>query len=58
MAFAQKSLVLLCFAVGGVLGFLCHLHQERLYNRAVARAAPAKVAPEARLYCASRPSLL
>ena len=52
MAFAQKSLVLLCFAVGGVLGFLCHLHQERLYNRAVARAAPAKVAPEARLYCA------
>lgn len=48
----QKSLVLLCLAVGGFFAWLCTFHQEKLYARAVAKAAPQKVAPEARLYYA------
>lgn len=48
----QKSLVLLSLAVGAFFAWLCNFHQEKLYARAVAKAAPEKVAPEARLYYA------
>jgi hypothetical protein len=48
----QKALVLLCLAVGASIGWVCNFHQEKLYARAVARAAPNKPAPEARLYWA------
>lgn len=49
---SQKSLVLLSIGAGGFLGWLAHLHQERLYERACTKAAPGKPAPEARLYWA------
>ena len=48
----QKSLVLLCLAVGGFIGWLFNFHQEKLYAQAARKAAPNKPAPEARLYWA------
>lgn len=48
----QKSLVLLCLAVGSFIGWIFNLHQEKLYARAAAKAAPNKPPPEARLYWA------
>ncbi|UZJ54037.1 hypothetical protein CBS101457_003357 [Exobasidium rhododendri] len=48
----QKSLVLLCLGVGAVIGWAFNFHQEKLYARAAAKAAPKKPPPEARLYWA------
>lgn len=48
----QKSLVLLNLGVGAAIAWVFNFHQEKLYARAAARAAPNKPPPEARLYWA------
>lgn len=48
----QSSLVLLTLAAGASIAWLFNFHQEKLYARDAARAAPNKPAPEARLYWA------
>lgn len=48
----QKSLVLLNLAAGAAIGWIFNFHQEKLYARAAAKAAPNKPPPEARLYWA------
>ncbi|PWN39364.1 MFS general substrate transporter [Ceraceosorus guamensis] len=47
---AARSSVLSVLGLGGIVGFFAHLHQEKLYNREAAKAAPDKPRPEARLY--------
>ncbi|PWN48561.1 MFS general substrate transporter [Violaceomyces palustris] len=47
----QKGLVLLCTAVGGLIGFAVNFYQEKLYARACQRH-DGKPPPEARLYSA------
>jgi MFS family permease len=49
---SQKSLVLLNLGVGALIGWAFNFHQEKLYARAAAKAAPNKPPPEARLYWA------
>ncbi|KAL7419186.1 hypothetical protein Q5752_006023 [Cryptotrichosporon argae] len=47
---AVASTFELTLAIGGLLGFVANLHQERLYARARARSPTGRAEPEARLY--------
>ncbi|PWZ02366.1 MFS general substrate transporter [Testicularia cyperi] len=53
----EQHLALLTIAVGGTLGYLANIHQEKLYARA-ARKHGGKPPPEARLYYASAGAIL